>query len=141
MSGRTNLSYRRRHCEGTKEKKNERITSILLARVNYYIIEMWECQWNHDMRENHEIKSFARSIFPYNRPLSCEKLFSSFRKGELFGYVQCYLRVPGNLREKFEPFPPIFKNIFVSRSDNWRVYEKIRRGKQTDDSNPENANI
>ena len=69
------------------------------------------------MRENHEIKSFVRSTFPYKRRLSFENLLSRIRKGELFGYVQCDLRVPENLREKFESFPPIFKNIFVSRSD------------------------
>ena len=69
------------------------------------------------MRENHEIKSFVRSTFSYKRPLRFENLLSRIRKGELFGYVQCDLSVPENLREKFESFPPLFKNIFVSRSD------------------------
>ena len=88
-----------------------------LREKNYSIIEMWECQWKLRMRKNHEIKSFVGSTFPYKRPLSFENLLSRIRKGELFGYVQCDLRVPENLREKIESFPPIFKNIFVSRSD------------------------
>ena len=87
MSGRATLSYRWRHCEGTKEKRNGRITSILLARKHYSILEMWECQWKLHMRENHEITSFVRSTFPYKRPLSFENLFYLIRKGELFGNV------------------------------------------------------
>ena len=88
-----------------------------LREKNYSILEMWECQWKLHLRENHEKKSFVRSTFPYKRPLSFENLLSRIRKGELFGYVQCDLRVPENLREKFESFPPLFKNIFLSRSD------------------------
>ena len=78
---------------------------------------MWECQWKLHMREKNNIKSSIRSTFHYKRPLGFENLLSRIRKAELFGYVQCDLRVPENLREKFESFPPILKNIFVSRSD------------------------
>ena len=88
-----------------------------LREKNYSIIEMWECQWKLHMRENHEIKSFVRSTFPYKRPLTFENLLSRIRKGELFGYVQCDLRVPENLRKKFESFPPISEKKFVLRSD------------------------
>ena len=35
----------------------------------------------------------------------------------MFGYVQCDIRVPDNLKEKIEAFPPIFKTTLVSRSD------------------------
>ena len=69
------------------------------------------------MRENHEIKSFVRATFPYKRPLIFENLLSCIRKGELFRYLQCDVRVPENMRENFEFFPPIFKNKFVSRSN------------------------
>ena len=68
------------------------------------------------MRENHEIKSFVRSTFPYKRPLSFEDLLSHSEE-RVVGYVQSDLRVPENLIEKFESFSPIFKNIFASRSD------------------------
>ena len=102
---------------------------------------MWECQWKLDMRENHEKKSFIRSTLPYRRPLKIANLLFRNRKGELFGYVQCDLRVPENLREKFESFPPNFQKHIRFALRYWRPYEKIRRGKQTDDSTPENANI
>ena len=78
---------------------------------------MWECQWKHHLRENDEIKSFVRSTFPFKRALTFQKLLSNIRSGEMFGYVQCDIRVPDNLKEKVEAFPPIFKNTLVSRSD------------------------
>ena len=111
-----------------------------LREKNYSIIEMWECQWKLHMRENHETKSFVRSTFPYKRPLSFENLLSRIRKGELFGYVQCDLRVPENLRE-IRIFSTHFQkyNRFTLRC--WRLHEKMGIGKQTDDSIPENVNI
>ena len=35
----------------------------------------------------------------------------------LFGYVQCDLKVPEDLKAYFANFPPIFKNTVVSRND------------------------
>ena len=35
----------------------------------------------------------------------------------MFGYVQCDLSVPDELKAKFNNFPSIFKNIDVSRND------------------------
>ena len=37
--------------------------------------------------------------------------------GKLFGYVQCDIEVPEELKEKFANFPPIFKNTNVGRHD------------------------
>ena len=36
---------------------------------------------------------------------------------KLFGYVQCDLEVPEELRERFANFPPIFKNFDVGREN------------------------
>ena len=103
--------------KGQRKREMDELRRSYLREKSYSIIEIWECQWKLHLRENHEIKCFVRSTFPYKRPLSFENLLSRIRKGELFGYVQCDLRVPENLREKFESFPPNFKNMFVSRSD------------------------
>ena len=127
--------------KGQRKREMDELRRFYLREKNYPIIEMWECQWKLHMRENHEIMSFVRSTFPYKRPLSFENLLSRIRKGELFGYVQCDLGVPENLREKFESFPPIFKKNIPFTLRHWRLHEKIRRGKQTDDSTPENVNF
>ena len=39
------------------------------------------------------------------------------RGGKLFGYVQCDLKLPEDLKAYFANFPPIFKKTVVSRND------------------------
>ena len=55
--------------------------------------------------------------FPYKLPLSSEKLLARIEEDNLFGYVQCDLEVPGELRERFASFPSIFKNFDVGREN------------------------
>ena len=43
--------------------------------------------------------------------------FQKRQRKELFGYVQCDIEVPDNLRANFAYFPPTFKNTLVSKSD------------------------
>ena len=62
-------------------------------------------------------KFFVRSSFAVWRALTFQKLLSNIRSGDKFGYVQCGIRVPDNLEEKFEAFPPIFKKTLASRSE------------------------
>ena len=53
--------------------------------------------------------------FPYKRPLREETLLDQIRSGKLFGYVQCDIEAPEELKKKFANFPPIFKNTNVGR--------------------------
>ena len=57
-----------------------------------------------------------RESFPYKRPLREENLLEQ-KSGKLFGYVQCDIEVPEELKKKFANFPPIFKNTNVGRHD------------------------
>ena len=41
----------------------------------------------------------------------------NFRNETIFGYKECNLSVPDELKAKFSNFPPIFKKIEVSRND------------------------
>ena len=58
-----------------------------------------------------------QNLFPYKRPLSTDSLLAKVKDGYLFGYVQCNLVVPNELKSKFANFPPIFKNTKVGRND------------------------
>ena len=115
--------------KGQRQPEMDELRRSYLREKNYSIIEMWECQWKLHIPENHEIKSFVRSIYSYKLPPSFKNLPSSIRKEELFGYVPCDVRVPEKLREKFESFPPILKNILVSLSSVSDFMKKKRRGK------------
>ena len=63
------------------------------------------------------MKNHVRTHFPFKRPLSYNSLVQNIRNERMFGYVQCDLSVPDELKAKFSNFPPIFKNIDVSRND------------------------
>ena len=58
-----------------------------------------------------------RESFPYKRPLREDTLLEQPRSGKLFGYIQCDIEVPEEIKKKFANFPPIFKNKNVGRHD------------------------
>ena len=58
-----------------------------------------------------------KESIPYKRPLREESLLVQIRSGKLFGYVQCDIEVPEELKEKTASFLPIFENTNVSQHD------------------------
>ena len=78
---------------------------------------MWECEWWNLYKTTTCVKQHLRESFPYKRPLREESLLEQIRSGKLFGYVQCDIEVPEELKEKFANFPPNFKNTNVGRRD------------------------
>ena len=78
---------------------------------------MWECKWWRLYKTTNTVKQHIREHFPYRRSLATEQLLEEIKEGKLFGYVQCDIEVPENLRANFANFPPKFKNTLVSKSD------------------------
>ena len=78
---------------------------------------MWECNCWELYQTDATVKSHLRTNFPYQRPLSEERLMQDIKSGNLFGYVQCDLKVPEHMKAYFANFPSIFKNTVVSRID------------------------
>ena len=79
--------------------------------------EIRECDWWESFKTNDKIKNHIRTHFPYKKTLSTDSFLAKIKKGSLFGYVQCNLVVPDELKSKFANFPPIFKNTEVGRND------------------------
>ena len=89
-----------------------------LMEKGYTVIEMYECEWWQLYKTDVVVKQQLRESFPYKIRLSEERLLEKkIKNGSLFGYVQCDIEVPPELREHFANFPPIFKNVNVSRDD------------------------
>ena len=88
-----------------------------IQQKGYKINEMWECNWWELNRTDATVKNHLRAKFPYQRPLSEERLMQEIKSRRRFGYVQCDLRVPEQLKAYFAKFPPIFKNTVVSKND------------------------
>ena len=78
---------------------------------------MWECEWWNLYKTTTCVREHLRESFSYKRPLREERLLERTRTGKLFGYVQCDIEVPEELKQKFANFPPIFKNTNVGRHD------------------------
>ena len=76
---------------------------------------MWECDWWKNFKTNDKIKNHVRTHFPYKSSLSTGSLLAKIKDGSFFGYVQCDLVVPDELKSKFANFPPTFKNTEVGR--------------------------
>ena len=88
-----------------------------IKEEGYNVVEMWECElWNLYKTTTCD-KEHLRESFPYKRPLREETLSEQIRSGKLFGYVQCDIEVPDELKKKFANSPPVFKNTNVGRHD------------------------
>ena len=59
---------------------------------------------------------FRRPLDSY-ATLSQNQILSATRKNYLFGVVECDIRVPSHLNQKFSEMPPIFKNTDICRED------------------------
>ena len=102
---------------GIRKRESDKLRKLYLEKKGYKVIEMRECEWWENSMENSMLKNHIRKNFPYKLPLSKETLLTRIHEDKLFGYVQCDLKVPEELCERFANFPPIFKNSDVGREN------------------------
>ena len=101
-------------------KETENISAYIKDQ-GYNLVEMYECQWLELKRTNLEVIHFIQSKFrrPFGNyvTLNEKQILSAIKRGILFGVVECDIRVPEALKQKFSEMPPIFKNTEISRDD------------------------
>ena len=102
---------------GNKKREMDQMRKQCIKEKGYNVVEMLECEWWNLYKTTTGVKEHLRESFPYKRPLREESLLEQIRSDKLFGYVQCDIEVPEELKEKFANFPPIFKNTNVGRHD------------------------
>ena len=110
-----------------REKPNEEIYLETLAKEAYlrdlgFVLErVWECEWEKTIQTTPAIKRFLaifhRTLYSTPNPISLTSAVTSIADGSFFGFVECDIHVPENLRDKFSEMAPIFKNVNVSRAD------------------------
>ena len=87
-----------------------------IKEKGFTVVEICEGKW-WNLYKTTCVKEHLRESFPYKCPLREESLLEQIRSGKLFGYVQCDIEVPEELKEKFANFPPFFKYTNVGRHD------------------------
>ena len=103
--------------KGIRKREQGQMRKEYIQEKGYKVIEMWECKWWELNRTDATVKNHLRANFPYQQSLSEERLMQEIKSRKLFGYVQCDLKIPEQLKPYFANFPPIFKNTVVSRND------------------------
>ena len=100
---------------GSRKRELNELRRGYIQEKGFTVVEIWEREWWKLYKTTTIGKLHIRENFPYRRAL--QQLLEELKKGNLFGYVQCDIEVPENLRENFANFSPIFKNTFVSKND------------------------
>ena len=118
MSRSTTFSNWRRYRPPQQKKRNGPDEKAIQQKKGYDVVQMWEREWWNIYKMTTCVKEHLGESFPYKRPLRGEKLLEQIRSAKLFGYVQCDIEGPEELKKKFANFPPIFKNTNVGRHDN-----------------------
>ena len=108
---------------GGKMRELDALRRHYIQEKGFKVNEMWECEWWRTYKTNNTVKKHIREHFPYRRSLAVEQLLEEIKEGKLFGYMQCDIEVPENLRSKFVNFPRTLKNTLVSESDNGDLME------------------
>ena len=101
----------------SKKRELHAFVRHYIEEKGYKVIELWEREWWRLYKTTNTDKQHIPEHFPYRRSVAAEQLLEGIKQGKLFGYVQCNIEVPENLRANFANFPPIFMNTLVSESD------------------------
>ena len=101
----------------------QNITNYLRETLKLTVIEMWECEWDREKKENPEIQRYLEETLYntrnkiYNGLIHKKSILDAPWAEKLFGLVQFSIHVPDKLKEKISEMQPIFKNTVVSRND------------------------
>ena len=102
---------------GSRNRELDELRRGYIQEKGSTVIEKWECEWWRLYKTTTNVKLHLRENFLYRRSLIEQQLLEETKKGNFFGYVQCDMEVPKDLRANFSNFPPIFKNTLVSKND------------------------
>ena len=101
---------------GSRRRELDELRRSHIPEKGFTVNEIWEYEWRTLYKTTANVKLHIRENFPYERSLTEQQLLEG-KTGSLFGYAQCDIEVPKNLRVNFANFPPIFKNTSVSKND------------------------
>ena len=78
---------------------------------------IWEKDWQALLTQRPEIKAYLAQHCTYThfkKYLNQDQIIQYIQGGHLFGFVECDIEVPDQLKNYFSEMTPIFKNTDVS---------------------------
>ena len=102
---------------GGRRRELDELRQSYIQEKTFTVIEKWECEWWRLYKTTTNVKLHIRGNFPHRQSLTEQQLLEGIKKRNLFGYVQCNIEVPKNLRANFSNLPLIFMNTLVSKND------------------------
>ena len=127
--GHTCMSYKNPVNAAVAQKRTEETTAYLRDR-GYKVVEMWECAWDTMKKQDPEISAYVKSSyypFEHKMTVTTDDIMKSIQDGSFYGFVECDIHVPDDLKEKFAEMPPIFKNTELSPSDGGEYMAEFAR--------------
>ena len=113
----------------TARQERTELKREYLEHLGYTVVSIWECEWRKQVNRDPSIKEFLKSFYNRTygdeRSMTQERILQQVSSGKLFGFVECDIRVPDHLLEKFSEMPPIFKNVNLTRdhlSEHMRAF-------------------
>ena len=78
-------------------------TSAYLRSKGFHVVEMWECQFREQMRNDPNLKAFVESRLPKTpqRSVNETEILAGVQSGQLFGMVEVDICVPDQWPEHF----------------------------------------
>ena len=101
---------------GSRKKELDELRRGNIQEKSFTVIEVWEGEWWRLYKTTTNVKVHIRDNFLHRRSLPEQQLLERIKKGNLFGYVQCDIGTPENLKANFSNFPPSFKKTLVSKN-------------------------
>ena len=99
----------------TIEKEN------YLRCLGYNVVSIFECEWEFIKANSMNIREFVSCLnkreMIERKSMTEQEVIDAVKLNKFFGFVECDIEVPHNLKSQFHEMPPIFKNVNISRND------------------------
>ena len=101
----------------TKKKETDEMRRQYIEAKGYTVVKRCKCDWWDLYNTDILVEEHFRKSFLYKYPLRQDQLKDKTKSSLLFDYVQCNIKVPEHLKEKFANFASFLKNKNACRQD------------------------
>ena len=124
---------------GNKKREMDDMRRDYIKEKGYKNEEMRECDWWESFKTNDKLENHVGTHFSFRRSLSTDSLLTNKKDGSLFGYVQCNLIVPDEI--KICQLSSNFQKYRGWKKRYWKLHEELCNRERNVRNSSENADI